>query len=370
MDKTDTVAYFVNRLSAFINLSNNCQDWLYEMAITLADVARRASVSTAAASNALRKTAKAAGVREATRDRILTAARELGYQANPFAASLRTRRTRTLGLFLPEDTSSYFHHPNNAAQFGGLLGHIGRLGYRITLLCNDWQTPPDARLMDGCLFLGWIPKNHVAEVERLAARIPVLSALRPIRKAVELHEDSSTALTAGARLAADYLYELGHRRIALVDVKHPDKIDTFRKAAFDQLARERRLRVQLHSFGDRWEERLYPTIPEILALSPAPTAVMALDDDYARVLIDHLSQQGKRVPQDMSVFSGNTAPDGFQSVPPLTGIAFDRESQQKTMIEGFLDILEGRSTADAIRLPPPSVQLVERQSCRPVKVAS
>jgi hypothetical protein len=37
------------------------------------------------------------------------------------------------------------------------------------------------------------------------------------------------------------------------------------------------------------------------------------------------------------------------------------------MIEGFLDIVEGRSTANVIRLPPPGVQLIERQSCRAIK---
>ena len=338
------------------------------MTIILAVVARKARVSTAAVSNALRKDAKAAGVRKSTHARILAAARKLGYQPHPFAASLRTRRTRTLGLLIPEDTRTFFRHPNNAERFGATLEHISRLGYRITLLDNDWTTPPDARLMDGCIFLGWIPLAHVKEVERIAARIPVLSASRPVKHAIELSDESSTVLTAGPSLAAAYLYDRGHRRIALVDIKHPDKIDTFRKAAFEQLARERRLDVQLHQFGDRWEERCYPSIPEILALSPSPTAVMALDDDYARVLIDHLAQQGKRVPQDMSVLSGNTSPTGFQSVPPLTGIAYDLEVQQKAMIEGFLEIVEGRSTAKAIRLPPPNVQLIERQSCRAINL--
>jgi DNA-binding LacI/PurR family transcriptional regulator len=221
--------------------------------------------------------------------------------------------------------------------------------------------------MDGCIFLGWIPLARLNEVQRLAARIPVLSASRPVKNAIELREDPFDAFAAGARLAAARLYDLGHRRIALVDVKHPDKVDSIRQEAFEQLARERRLDVDLHLFGDRWEERRYPTIPGILALSPAPTAVMALDDDYARVLIDHLAQSGKRVPRDLSVLSGHTSPDGFQSVPPLTGIAFDLEAQQKTMIENFLDIVEGRSTADVIHLPPPDVQLIERQSCRAIK---
>jgi LacI family transcriptional regulator len=333
------------------------------MTITLADVARKAGVSTAAASNALRKTAKAAGVREVTRARILQAASELGYQPNPFASSLRTRRTRTLGVVLPENSQAYFLHPNNSANFSGLLAHISRLGYRITLLCNDLAVPLDARLMDGCLFLGWIPKTRLAEIESLAGRIPVLSALRPVRNAIALHGESSGAITEAARLAAAYLYDLGHRHIAVVDVRHPGRDDRLRLEAFDQVARERGLAVRLELFNDRWEERLYPSIPGLLALNPLPSAVLALDDDYARVLIDHLAQRGLRVPHHLSVFSGNTAPECFQSIPPLTGTAIGNDSRQTVMIERFLDIVEGRSAAAVIHLPPPPVSLIERQSC-------
>jgi DNA-binding LacI/PurR family transcriptional regulator len=340
------------------------------MTVTLATVARKARVSTAAASNALRKDARAAGMREVTHARILAAARELGYQPNPFAASLRTRRTRTLGLFLPEDTHAYFFHPYNTERFGALLGHISRLGYRMTLFCHDWATPPDARLMDGCLFLGWIPTIHTSDVERLAARIPVLCAFQPIRNAIELRQDETEARQIGYRLAANYLYDHGHRHIAIVDVKHRDAIDPFRLAAFKAVARERQLDVQLPLFGDRWETRRYPSIPRILALSPRPTAVMALDDDHARVLIDFLAQRGCRVPRDLSVFSGDTPSDGFQSVPALSGIAYDREEGQRVMVERFLDIVEGRTPASPITVPPPRVELIKRESCRAIKEIS
>lgn len=340
------------------------------MTVTLADVARKAGVSTAAASNALRKTAREAGVRESTRTRILEAARQLGYRPNPFAASLRTRRTRTIGLFLPDDARSFFFHPNNAAQFADWTRLIGSQGYRITLLSHDWTVPPDARLMDGCLFMGWIPLPQVAAVERLARQIPVVSASRPIDHAITIRQDETAARRSAAGVAADYLYTLGHRRIAIVDVRHADRIDTGRLDAFTDQARRRGLTVQLSLFGDRWEERRYLSIPEILALSPAPTVILALDDDYARVLIASFAQSGRRVPRDVSVFSGHTTHSGFQSVPTLTGLAFDYEPPRRLLIQRFLDIVEGRGNRTPIALPPPRIDLIERDSCRPLKGTS
>jgi DNA-binding LacI/PurR family transcriptional regulator len=91
---------------------------------------------------------------------------------------------------------------------------------------------------------------------------------------------------------------------------------------------------------------------------------VALDDDHARVLIDHLTLTGQRVPRHVSVFSGDSTPGGFQSVPPLTGIQYGRDAAHRLLVEQFIEIVEARSSADKIVLPPPAVQLVEGQSCR------
>jgi DNA-binding LacI/PurR family transcriptional regulator len=333
--------------------------------VTLATVARKAGVSTMAASYALRQGERGGGVSAATRTRILAVAKELGYHPNPYAASLRTRRTQTLGLCLPGDTQAYFGQSFNVEWFGALIEHISRIGYQILVLRDNWTTPPNPRLMDGCIFLESIPPAHVNEVERLAARIPVLTPAQPVKNVIQLQANTDNAYPAGALMAADYLYDLGHRHMAIVEIQESHRIDHARTALFEQTARQRGIDVSLHPFSDRYQERLYPSIPQILDLAPLPTALVALDDDYARVLIDHLALKGLRVPRDVSVFSGHTLPDGFQSVPALTGITFGMKDIYRAMVDRFVDIVEGRSTATAITLPPRHVQLVERESCRP-----
>lgn len=336
------------------------------MTITLATVARKAGVSTMAASYALRQGGRGSGVSEATRARIIAVAKELDYHPNPYAASLRTRRTQTLGLCIPGNTQAYFGHSFNVEWFGALVEHISRIGYQILVIRDNWSTPPNPRLMDGCIFLEFISPVHVTEVEQLAARIPVLAPAPSVKNVIQLQGNPDNAYRTGALMAADYLYDLGHRHMAIVEIQESHRVSPDRTVMFEQAARNRGIDVSLHLFGNRYQERIYPSIPQILDLAPFPTAIVALDDDYARVLIDHLALRGLRVPRDVSVFSGHTLPDGFQSVPALTGITFGMKEVYRSMVDCFVDIVEGRSTATAITPPPRQVQLVERESCAPV----
>lgn len=329
---------------------------------TLSDVASRSGVSKGAVSSVLRNRPGSDGVSAETRQRILSVVQELGYRPHPLAASLRTRRTQTIGVVI-DDPTSYFRHPNNALIFGGILSQAAAMGYRVTQMDLGGKTQPDGRLMDGCAILKWVPAVHTAEVERLAAEIPVLSIYTHVKGAMRLVGDDGASLTKGLREAAGYLLDLGHRRIAVVDVRQPYSTGTLRTDAFCGVARERGIDVDLVCFSDRWQDRTYPTAAEIASLNPLPTAAMALDDDYARVLIGHLARRGLRVPEDLSVYSGHTQRDAFQSVPPLTGLAIDAVGQTRELMRRFIEVISTGERVEEIRLPPLAVELVERQSC-------
>ncbi len=330
---------------------------------TLADVASRSGVSKGAVSSVLRNAPGQDGVSAETRQRILHVVRELGYRPHPLAASLRTRRTRTIGLVVGEP-ESFLRHPNQALMMGRLLKQASEMGYRVTLMDDAWQDSPDPRLLDGCAVLTWVPSAGIAQVERLAAEIPVVSLYSRIRGAVQVVMDEGTMLRRGMREGAAWLYGLGHRRIALVDVNHPKGPDTLRKDAFAEVAREQGILPELLCYADRWQERLYPTAAEIAQLDPPPTAAVALDDDYARALIAHLARRGLRVPEDVSVFSGNTQQDSFQTPPALTGLARDLTAQWGELMRRFIRLL-GNDPAEEIVVPPAEFTLVVRESCAP-----
>ena len=87
----------------------------------------------AAASAALSGSSGTIAVGASTRERVLRIARESGYRPNPLAASLRTGRTRNLGICFP-NAEEYLSHPQGARRFWTMCEIAARFGYHISIL--------------------------------------------------------------------------------------------------------------------------------------------------------------------------------------------------------------------------------------------
>jgi DNA-binding LacI/PurR family transcriptional regulator len=328
--------------------------------VRLIDVAREAGVSLSAASVVLGGRSRTIGVSRETRRRVREAAERLGYTPSPAAVSLSTGRTRTIGL-LVSNPSAYLTHPNGALALVAMCSSAAELGYRVLLAAFSPDTSIDARLMDGCVVIGWVDDACARRLEELAAQIPVVATYRRVPRAVFAATDGGGA--AAAAMAADYLYDLGHRQIAVADAaRRPGHaVEEFR-----EIACRRGLDVRLAAFTDQWRDRSYPTIEDICRMDPPPTAAFAFDDDYARALIARLAHDGRCVPEDVSVFSGHTHATGFQSAPPLTGADVHQERQCAEVIRRLIEALQqGRKEIPDIVLPSARPDLMVRQSCAP-----
>jgi LacI family transcriptional regulator len=328
---------------------------------TLADVAVRAGVSKAAASYVLGARPAPAKLGVDTRRRILTAARDLGYRPNPIATALSTGRTRIIGLLIhsPLDVLT---HPNGAWSFGAMMSAAARHGYRVMVLNPGPGPALDVRTMDACVVLGWIDAVLLDQVREMTGRITVVTTHHDIPGAIHIAQTHDAAARESHRRAAEYLFDQGHRHLAVVDL-----IGSTLPASglFRAVAAERGLQVRIDAFSDRWNVRTYPTTEDICRLAPLPTAVFALDDDYARMLISRLGRMGLRVPEDLSVFSGETHRTGVQTLPPLTGMDRRYERMYEDLFEKTAAILDGKLAARDFTLDAPRIELVERESCAP-----
>ena len=184
---------------------------------TLADVAVKAGVSKAAASYALGARPAQAKLALATRRRILAAARDLGYRPNPIATALSTGRTHIIGLLIhsPLDVLT---HPNGAWSFGAMMTAAAQHGYRVMVLNPQPGPALDVRTMDACVVLGWIEKELLGPVREMVGRITVVTTHHDIPGAIHIAQTHDTAALESHRRAADYLFDQGHRHVAVVDV--------------------------------------------------------------------------------------------------------------------------------------------------------
>ena len=140
---------------------------------TLADVARAASVSKSAASSVLGAAPSTAKVSKGTRRRILAAARAIGYERNPIAVALATKRTHTIG-YLVHNALEYLAHPEGGLTLAAIVQATAERGYRVATQQLEPQKCPDERLMDGCVILPHSDRIPYDMIEVLARRIPVL----------------------------------------------------------------------------------------------------------------------------------------------------------------------------------------------------
>ena len=103
------------------------------MSVTIIDVANKANVSKSTASRVL--AGDVYGVSERARQKVLTAAEELGYVKNTLAMALRTTRTNTILLIIPDITNSFWSDVVRGAQ-----DYLDKLGYSLILANSDWQS--------------------------------------------------------------------------------------------------------------------------------------------------------------------------------------------------------------------------------------
>jgi len=316
-------------------------------------------VSVAAASSVLGAAPSTIGVSAETRRRILRVAADLGYRRNPLAASFRTGRTYDIGICMA-DAHAHLTHPEGAFRFWAICDAAARCGYRVSLVGLRADQHMDPRLLDGCVAMGGLGDDLRAAMERFSAAIPVLTLGPPIPNAIPVREDVSW-MGERAR-AARYLFGLGHRVIAVSYLKHAGRVGEVHEL-FRAVARQEGIDATIYGLGELTLTREYASLEALWSLKPFPTALYAVDDEYARAAISRLAERGLRVPEDLSVFSGNTHSERGPLTPALTGLDIHTERIIEELIRKFVGIVESRERPKELTLGPVRVELLERDSC-------
>ncbi len=313
--------------------------------VTLRDVARFAGVSPTAVSFAYNAPHQ---LSEATRERILETAAELGYQPHPVARTLATGKTNTIGLVIPARLSWVLNDP----MFSIFLGEVGAVcdehKLRILLVPAGGDVSPGALATiaaDGFLLFA-IHRDH-----------PLSSAVENSPRALVM-VDSDDRINApmfnlddtlGAYRAAQYLLAKGHRRIA-VSTLGP-RADGVIIPAF-----ERRVEGYARAVA---EAGLPPETPQIVhtrgvlsagveaferiwALKPRPTAVLCVSDVRALGILRGARKAGISVPDDLAVIGFGGIPDSSVSIPPLTTVVHDIAERSRQVVTTLVDLMADR----------------------------
>jgi LacI family transcriptional regulator, galactose operon repressor len=335
------------------------------MASTIADVAVRAGVSTATVSRVL---SGIGGARPATRERVVEAARELGYRPSGIARSLKLRTTRTYGLIVTDIENPFFPQLVRAVEDAARDD-----GYAI-LLCNAADDPDREgayldllvdRRVDGVV----IAASSLGGRHREWLDAPPLPVVLVNCSAPGVHLPSITSDNrAGGRLALEHLVSLGHRRIGALtapprNVDGPDRLHGVRAGMKAAGLDPGDLPVASGEAGVAGGER---SMRELLEASPDTTGVVAYNDLMAIGAMRAVRAAARLVPDDVSVVGFDDVDLAAFVDPPLTTIAQSTADMGRWAVARLKEAVSrngngatpGSSTAEVI-LP---VRLVVRGS--------
>jgi DNA-binding LacI/PurR family transcriptional regulator len=313
---------------------------------TMADVAKQLGVSRALVSIVFRG---APGASEATRERVLRTAAEMGYRPDSLAQGLRANHTRRLGVLFS------LRRPFEVELVEHMYPVVKQLGYDLLLGPFTPGRGQDAVVdellryrCEGLVVVG--PELHAHDLEPLLDEVAVVEVGRGVtRGPVDVIRNDDAV---GTRQAVDHLVELGHTAIAYVDGgANPgaeDRRDGYRAAMADH-GLEKHIQVVP---GGYTEDDGAAAAGKLLAHRP-PTAVIAANDPCAIGVLDAVLRAGLRVPDDLSVVGYDDSRFGRLPGIDLTSVRQDIPRMARLAVKAVVDRLErpGRKSRDTALRP-------------------
>ena len=335
------------------------------MAVTIKDVAALAGVSTSTVSRVCNNNP---AISRETAERVRRAMAEVGYEPNSSAEPAAPQPIKMIGIVLPPSDPDAFENNFFLKAVRGISQVCNQCQAASTIitgqdyaeLLHSVKTLHLSGRIDGFILL-YSRKNDVIADYLCDQAIPYVIVGKP--------QDTSGAtlcidndnLTAG-RDAADYLYNLGHRRIGFLGKGRNHLYAADRQAGWQ-------LSLLLHGLIPRSEDCIEmehvhsddSPLRELLCREDRPTAFVVSDDLLGLVLERACAATGLSIPEDISIIAFNNSLYSHLASPQLTTVAinaYQLGQEAATQIIGYLDNPNIRTT----RIIVPH-RIVERSSC-------
>lgn len=285
---------------------------------TIIDVARLAGVSKATVARVV--SGDDAPVREETRQRVMRAVDQLGYERNAVAGSLRTDQTFMVALCIPDITNPFW-----PAVARGVQDTIEASGYTTVTVNSDWNAEREQnylRMVRRNRFDGLIinPMNLGDKAfNDLGVPVVILGSGDNHPQLDSVGSDTEQA----AQVALEHLLALGHRRIALIAGRSRRRREFARYASYRAFHTRHGLRMDesLIIECDFLDGAGYEAMQHLMRMSNPPTAVFAANDVLAVGALKAAQAMGCKVPDDVSIIGMDDIYAAAMTSPALTTVA-------------------------------------------------
>lgn len=336
------------------------------MAVTIKDVAALAGVSPSTVSRTCKNNPS---ISEETKERVRKAMAELGYEPNFQASNLASQNSRTIGIILPASAKEVYENAFYLEAIQGISHYCNGRQYMTTIvtgqdeaeILNAVRSMSRSGKVDGFIILYSKKEDPVIDYLFNEGLLYILigKATQYTNQTIYIDNDN---LLAG-REATEYLYQLGHRRIAYLGSDSSLMFSADRKAGYQlalashQLPVRPEYCVEVKNVSENNEE----AIRGLLMQKDRPTAILVSDDILAVSLERVCLENHLAIPEDLSIISFNNSLFARLTSPQLTSIDIGAGQLGSEAASQIINHIENPNLlATKIIVPH---HLIERDSC-------
>jgi len=317
--------------------------------VTIKDVAKIAGVSVATVSHVFNDTRY---VSDKLRKKVKEATERLDYHPNLMAGSLRSRKTKTIGLIIPDNSNPLFAAISWLIEF-----ECAKLGYNLILSNSAYDIKLEKEAIKTLLRKkvdGVIMIPHVTQIETLEIflkrEIPlvIIHHIIPKIKTDTVILDNSKA----AYDATKHLIDSGHKRIGYIDrpfdIAHSlNRVDAYKKTLIE-CDIEVNEDIITRSEGFKYKDGLN-TMNILLSRNPLPSAVIAFNDIIAIGAIRAIKDHNLEVPKDISVIGFDDIDVSSYVTPRLSTIHFPKRKMAEFATKFLVNKIKDKAEDKTIK---------------------
>jgi DNA-binding LacI/PurR family transcriptional regulator len=312
------------------------------------DVAKAGGVSLGTVSNVLNELPT---VTEENRRKVRAAIRELHYSPNYTARALKTKRSKCIGLIIPDINNPFY------SEFArGVEDSLQAVGYNLFLCNSDRDAEKERRYMDvllGKMMDGFILfKTHlsVEEIINFSAKYCIVLVDTGTYRDVDC-DMIKVDDYIGVKKALDYLWKNNHRRIAMIAGTKDSLSSLDRMRSYhDFFASKGRSISKAHiQYGNYNWHSGYECTKNFLAARYLPTAILASNDLMAIGAMKAIQEKGLSVPDDISVMGFDDIDMASLCTPTLTTVSQPKYEMGKCSVQCLLQRIDDRQAEGKLK---------------------
>lgn len=309
--------------------------------VSIKDISIRCGVSVATVSKALNNHND---ISEATKNNILSVAKEMGYYPNFFARALKTNRTYNIGVLFVDEAQSGLTHEYFANVLDSFKVEAERQGYDITFINKhmglrkmSYYEHSRYRGVDGVV-IACIDFSDPDVLELINSDLPVVTIDHIFHNRTAIVSDN----VKGIKDLVTYIYDMGHRRIAYIHGADSsvtqNRVGSFYRtlSELDISIPDEYVKVGVYHDADK----TYELTKELLLLKDRPSCIIFPDDFSCIGGINAIKDFGLKIPEDISIVGYDGVLLSQVLNPKLTTLKQDTMSLGKYAAEKLIALIE------------------------------